>query len=321
MDVRIAAHALGGSVSGRDRVLCPGPGHRPHDRSLSVRFDSTAPDGFIVESFAGDPWDVCKDHVRRTLGLGSFEPGQGCRENTKWVSYLPAPQSVESVQKAEFALSLWKEAKPIGGTLAECYLADRGIEIPGSIYAGRSVRYHPACPFRLDSGETVRLPAQIAAMVNIATNEFQGIHRTALDASGNGKARMRGLDDAKKMLGSSKGACIKLSPDEAVSTGLAIAEGIETALAVMGNFGIAPVWATMSAGTMARFPVLGGIECLSIFADNDHAKLQGGRLRQAGNEAARQCAANWTEEGRECVIWTPPDVGSDFNSISARAAA
>ena len=33
--------------------------------------------------------------------------------------------------------------------------------------------------------------------------------------------------------------------------------------------GFCPMWATGSTGTMAKFPVLDGIECLTILADND----------------------------------------------------
>jgi hypothetical protein len=106
-----------------------------------------------------------------------------------------------------------------------------------------------------------------------------------------------------------------------VTTGLAIAEGIETALSVIGNFGVFPTWAALTTGTVSRFPVLPYVECLTIFADNDPAKMQGGRLRQAGNEAAMQCARHWTAAGRESVIWTPPDIGSDFNDLSGRVAA
>jgi hypothetical protein len=49
-DVRAVAHALEGDVSGRDGVVCPGPGHSREDRSLSVRFDPGAPGGFVVYS-------------------------------------------------------------------------------------------------------------------------------------------------------------------------------------------------------------------------------------------------------------------------------
>lgn len=318
MDIRSAAHALGGDVVNRATVVIPGPGHSRNDRSLSVTFDATAPDGFLVQSFANDDWQDCKDHVRQMLGLGGFRPGRAMKYET--VSYLPPASEPVASSHRDFAMSLWGEAKPIGGTPVESYLTGRGIILVSDAYTGLSIRHHPACPFKLDSGETVRLTAMLALMVNIVTGEPQGVHRTALAADGGGKAKVRGLDDPKKMLGSSKAAAVKLSPDDSVSSGLAIAEGIETALAVAGNFGISPIWATLSAGAMARFPVLSGIESLSIFSDNDKPKMQGSQFRQAGNDAARQCAANWISEGKDVTIWAPPVIGTDFNDISRSAA-
>jgi hypothetical protein len=67
------AEFLGGEVSG-GQVLAPGPGHSPEDRSLSVKLDSKAPDGFLVHSFAGDDPIVCRDHVRAKLGLSTSKP-------------------------------------------------------------------------------------------------------------------------------------------------------------------------------------------------------------------------------------------------------
>jgi hypothetical protein len=62
-DLRRTAWApRGEAVSGQ--VLCPGPGHRPDDRSLSVRLSATAPSGFVVHSFAGDDFRAWGDHVR-----------------------------------------------------------------------------------------------------------------------------------------------------------------------------------------------------------------------------------------------------------------
>nr|WP_192182211.1 toprim domain-containing protein [Mesorhizobium amorphae] len=284
---------------------------------MSVTFDPRAPDGFLVHSHANDDFAACRDHVRQLLGIERQTHGE------RRAVYVPrqTDPSPEAMQRREFALSIWQEAKAIGGTPAERYLRGRKIEIPTVVFRGRALRFHSACPFRLDNGETIRLPAMVAAMVGIVSNDFRGIHRTALAPNGNGKARVRGLDDAKKMLGSNKGAVVKLSPNEDVMQGLSIGEGIETALAVMGNFGMSPVWSTMTAGTLANFPVLPGVECLSIFADNDTAKVQAGRLRQAGNEAARKCAETWADAGRESVIWMPPDIGTDFNDIAGRAAA
>ena len=73
------------------------------------------------------------------------------------------------------------------------------------------------------------------------------------------------------MLGPSAGAVVKLSPDEDVITALAIGEGIETALSMPmlpECFGV-PVWACLSAGNLAAFPVLAGVEVLWIAVDND----------------------------------------------------
>jgi hypothetical protein len=66
------AERLGGEVRGGE-VLCPGPGHSGGDRSLSVKPDAGAPDGFLIHSFAGDDPVTCRDHVRQRLGLPAFE--------------------------------------------------------------------------------------------------------------------------------------------------------------------------------------------------------------------------------------------------------
>ena len=66
------AELLGGEVSG-DHVYAPGPGHSVSDRSLSVLIDASAPDGFVVNSFAGDDAIACRDYVRDRLGLPPFE--------------------------------------------------------------------------------------------------------------------------------------------------------------------------------------------------------------------------------------------------------
>jgi hypothetical protein len=73
-DVATAARLLGGEMSG-GQILCPGPGHSAEDRSLSVKFDGAAPDGFVVHSFAADDPVTCRDFVRTKLGLPAFEPG------------------------------------------------------------------------------------------------------------------------------------------------------------------------------------------------------------------------------------------------------
>jgi hypothetical protein len=53
------SRALGGEAYGK-QVLVRGPGHSPRDRSLSIKLHVSAPDGFVVHSFAGDDPMLCK---------------------------------------------------------------------------------------------------------------------------------------------------------------------------------------------------------------------------------------------------------------------
>ena len=85
-----------------------------------------------------------------------------------------------------------------------------------------------------------------------------------------------------------------------------IAEGIESALSLA--HGYTPVWATIDAGHLAKFPVLGGIEVLVIGQDND----------LAGIKAASQCAARWVAAGRKVHI--TQQTSNDVNDELKEAA-
>jgi hypothetical protein len=74
LDAQMLARTLGGKVFGRNRILAPGPGHSSQDRSLSVSLDPSAPDGFLVHSFAGDDPIACRDHVRALARLPAWAP-------------------------------------------------------------------------------------------------------------------------------------------------------------------------------------------------------------------------------------------------------
>ena len=76
LSIQNIAKALGGEAKG-DHVRAPGPGHSAEDRSLSVKVDAAAPDGFLVHSFSGDDEIACKNHVRAKLGLPKFTPKGG----------------------------------------------------------------------------------------------------------------------------------------------------------------------------------------------------------------------------------------------------
>jgi hypothetical protein len=86
-----------------------------------------------------------------------------------------------------------------------------------------------------------------------------------------------------------------LSAIEDPVAGLVICEGTETGIA-LHQAELRPVWALGGAGNLAVFPVLAGIECLTIAADRD----------SAGIEAAQKCAERWRRSRRQVRIITPP---------------
>ena len=89
LDLQFLARALGGEVEG-NQIRAPGPGHSAKDRSLSVKLDANAPDGFMVHSFAGDDAIVCKDYVREKTGLSVFKPQRRRRASTDTINAMLA---------------------------------------------------------------------------------------------------------------------------------------------------------------------------------------------------------------------------------------
>jgi 5S rRNA maturation endonuclease (ribonuclease M5) len=95
------AELLGGDVQG-GQVLCPGPAHGVGDRSLSVKPDPTDREGFLTYSFAGDDWQVCRDHIRAKLGLPAPKSEPQLKTGGKWCvigEYIYYDQSGERFLK------------------------------------------------------------------------------------------------------------------------------------------------------------------------------------------------------------------------------
>jgi putative DNA primase/helicase len=148
----------------------------------------------------------------------------------------------------------------------------------------------------------------IALMRDIHTNEPRAIQRTALTADGEKIGRMT--------LGPKTGAAIKLSDDADVDIRLTIGEGLETALSGMVGWWYRPAWAVGDAGELAAFPVLSGIESLTILVDNDTVEKE-----QRGQKAAGECSQRWTSAGREVFRFVPRRPGDDVNDLLTSRAA
>jgi Toprim domain/CHC2 zinc finger len=207
----------------------------------------------------------------------------------------PAPKAVAPQDNTARALRIWDEASEIHGTLAEQYLRRRGLELPDDDHA---LRFYSPCPFA-----DTAYPAMVALFRNIVTNEPQAIHRIAIGPGG--------VLIAKRMLGPVMGAAVKLDADADVEHGLAVGEGIETMIAARMR-GFRPAWALGSAGSLKNFPLLNGIECLSVIVDHDLPDKNG---RQAGQEAALECSQRWTAAGREVRRIVPRRQGADMADL------
>ncbi len=299
------ARALGGKAVG-GQVVCPGPGHNPRDQSLSVRPSATAPDGFVIHSFAGDDVAACRDHVRERVGLERC-PRRPRLANASRPIRPPESNAVEARRTAfvrEQIATIVRELVPVRGTPGEQYLrAVRCIDcdlIADVLEGTDAIGWHPAVFFREEghplSGRS--LGCIVGVMTHPITAEPTGaISRTYVDADLKkiGKART---------LGSGSGV-VRLSLDEDVIGGLHLAEGLETALSAM-SIGLRPLWATGSTSVLKAFPLLYGIEALSIIADHD--------VNGAGEQAARNLERPYRRSGREVRIFRPDQIG-DFNDV------
>jgi putative DNA primase/helicase len=290
MDARSLAAALNGDVVGQGRVLAPGPGHSPMDRSMSVQLDPNAPDGFLVNSFAGDDWRECRDHVRAALGLR--------RQSDKSRRTLARPQrtritSVTASTTTASALALWNRASDAHGTVVEKYLAGRKLTLPDGDSVVRCVADIGPC------GEQNAI--MLAVMRNALTDEPVAIHRTFITE--------RATKTHRKFLGPSRGAAVKLA---AASDTLVVGEGLETAMAASCAGVNAALWAMGSSVGLAGLPVLPWVTKLVILAEND-----GG----ASRKAVSACHHTWSSAVGKRLFVVTPIADKDFADVWARAGA
>lgn len=201
---------------------------------------------------------------------------------------------------SEYAKSLLQDSVALQDTIGAKYLTSRRCPLPP---ADGDLRFHPRV---WHSPTGTYWPGLIGTVTDVRTRETIGVHRTFLAADGTGKAP---VEPDRMTLCNKQGGVIRLWPDEAVTYGLAVAEGIETASSLAHAF--RPVWACIDAGNLAALPVLPAIETLLIGADNDPAGIKG----------ANACAERWHAAGREVRIVMAPTEGADLNDVAQEVEA
>lgn len=303
MDLQTLQQRFGGEISGH-QLVCAGPGHSPRDRSLAIRLSVSAPDGFMVFSHAGDDWRTCRDYVRQRLGLPQWHPGD--EQNRSVPASMverfdeavidqeaqPRPYTEDDLLRIGRASKIWDEAKDPRGTLAERYLASRALALPDDV-AGTVLRFHSGCPWRDENtGQTIRMPALIAAFRSIDDHNITAVHRVALSREGKKLGR--------RMLGVVHRSAVMLqAPHDGE---LVIGEGVETCMAAM-QLGHQPVSALGSVGAISCFPVIDGVRRLTVL----------GEAGDASARAVQLCGRRWLRAGRQVRVVMPDDGNSDLN--------
>jgi phage/plasmid primase-like uncharacterized protein len=195
----------------------------------------------------------------------------------------PEPET-PSLEDLERWGSLWEKAKP-GHPILTRYLRARGLG--------------------LEPPPTLRVVYLKGEPVVVARVEgpggLLGLHLTLLEPDGRGRKGKRLARGSKP-----RGGAIRLFPLEEGQP-LALAEGIETALAVREATGW-PVWATTAALFMKEVIVPPEVEQVLIAADHD----------RAGIDAAHALARKLLKEGRRVRVAVPPEEGDDWLDVLVR---
>jgi putative DNA primase/helicase len=282
---------------GQRRAPCPQCGRGTRDDTLAVKLE---PDG-------GATW-IC-----HRCGLrGGFGPEGGIKRHASQPparqDRRPEPERHETL--SAWARELWGACRPIlPGTVAAAYLTGRHCALPPWPSAS-DLRWHPH--LRHKSGHVG--PALVALVTDIETCEPISLHRTWIKPDGSGKAE---LDQPRLLLkGHRSDGVIRLWPHAEVTSGLVLGEGIETCLAA-ASAGLIPVWSTISAGNLKRFPILSGLEGLTILVDYDRPNPKTGE--RAGIEAALQLIERYAAAGfdrvRDIKLIVPQVEGEDVADL------
>ena len=222
------------------------------------------------------------DEARHFLSLPRPEPPRRERQS------VPAGSP-------EAARRLFAMGRPIGGTLAERYLHQRGLSGFGDEPA---LRFHPHCYYWRE-GQPKDAPPEtwpaLLAKVTDGQGNLTGVHRTWLDPA---TARKAPLDPPRKAMGNLLGHGVRIG---AATDILAAGEGLESTLSVRMALPNLPIIAALSANHLPAMILPTGLQRLYIAADAD----------EAGEMAAANLAERANAVGVETIRLFP--LGGDFN--------
>lgn len=196
-------------------------------------------------------------------------------------------------QNMKRILTIWQATQP-AGLLVRRYLKGRGLS---GVDLGH-LREHPALEY-WDNGQLLgHYPAMVAKFTN-PEGEGSTLHMTYLTHEGQ-KAQLSPNKKWAPVVRSMSGGAIRLCDHGET---LAIAEGIENALAVMQHAKV-PCWAAGDADKMSKFEVPSGVKRLVIYADRDGS--------YTGQASAYQLAKRAAAKNVEVEVELPANYDRDW---------
>jgi putative DNA primase/helicase len=239
---------------------------------------------------------------------------------TKSLPTMSVVKPMESDERARRNLKrFWDEAKPIqAGDAADKYLSSRFLQMDKYPDA---MRLHPGMKYfdEVEQKELGVFPTMLS-LFRHQSGPALTLHRTFLTNDG-AKAR---VPKAKKMMTPVRpmaGGAVRLF--EPTGNCMAVAEGIETALAVRcltrtkANPDGCPVWAATSASLLMTMRLPEEIRKVWIFADLD-VEIPDMPNQINGQNAAKRLSERLIAEGREVVLYQPGSVEEDFHDVYVR---
>jgi hypothetical protein len=294
MSLHAIVAALGGDLYARGlRANVPAPGHRAHDRSVSLRLV----DGrVLVHAFNGADWREILDDLRARNLIDDMNRPTGAAGAAGLRPGRPEPSTRERIAAAR---RLWDEGRPVAGSLSETHLRVRRVarDAPGA----DALRHHPAAPVSAYRRGSPTRPALLAGIRN-PTGELTAVEITYLDPNGE---RTRRLRLPRKTIGVIwPGSAVRLDP---CGPQLLVGEGVFTVLSASERFG-RPGWALMSTRNLRTWRAPNGVRSVWIAADRG----------QDGERSARELAQALRAAEVEARILLPPRPHGDWNEAAPR---
>lgn len=196
------------------------------------------------------------DEAEKFLSLPPSAEVDPCR----MANLPPAPVGSPTTARRLFAAS-----KPLAGTLAAAYLAERGITRIGNLAA---LRFHPRCYYRPNEDDLPKTPGSFPALIAAVTDcagVQTGTHRTWLDPGGSAKAAVA---SPRRAMGNILGHAIRFGLANAI---MVAGEGIETVLSLREAMPDMPMIAATSSAHLAAIQFPTALRRLYVARDRDKA--------------------------------------------------